>query len=86
MRSSAADPFWRGRMLRVYLTSAVWNMGHRRLFGAASRLWHSVVMLLRVGTAVFARDFWRAVSQPYASWTFERGLQESRRASELDLG
>jgi glycosyltransferase involved in cell wall biosynthesis len=79
MRSSAVGSFWRGRMLRVYLTSAVWNLGQRRFFGAASRIWSSIVTLLNAGTAVLTKDFWGAVSKPYASLTFEHGIQESRR-------
>lgn len=79
MRSSAVNSFWRGRMLRIYLTSAVWNLGHRRSFGAASRLWTSMITILTAGTAVLTKDFWGAVSTPYASLTFEHGIQESRR-------
>jgi glycosyltransferase involved in cell wall biosynthesis len=80
LRSSAVNSFWRGRMLRVYLTAAVWNLGHRRFFGAASRIWSSIVTVLHTGKGLLTRDFWRAVSKPYASLTFERGLQERRRA------
>lgn len=79
LRSSAVNSFWRGRMLRVYLTSAVWNLGHRQFFGAASRIWSSIVTILQAGKGLLTRDFWSAVSKPYASLTFERGLQESRR-------
>jgi glycosyltransferase involved in cell wall biosynthesis len=79
MSVSAVNPFWRGRMLRVYLTSAVWNFGHRRFFGAASRIWSSIITLLNAGTAMLTKDFWRAVSKPYASLTFEQGIQESRK-------
>lgn len=81
MRSSAINAFWRGRMLRVYLTSAVWNLGHRRFFSAVSRLWYSIVTLLHAGTGVLNREFWRAVLKPYASLTFEHGIQESRRVA-----
>jgi glycosyltransferase involved in cell wall biosynthesis len=79
MRSSAVNSFWRGRMLRVYLTSAVWNLGHRRFFSVASRIWSATVTILQSGTGMLSKDFWWAVSKPYASLTFERGIQESRR-------
>ena len=79
MRSSAVNSFWRGRMLRVYLTSVVWNLAHKRFFSAASRIWSSTFALLHAGTGVLTKDFWQAVSRPYASLTFERGIQESRR-------
>jgi glycosyltransferase involved in cell wall biosynthesis len=80
MQSSAVDVFWQGRMLRVYLTSLMWNFQHRRLFTAASRGVFSFVSLFHTGTRVFSRDFWRVVFQPYASTTFERGFQDARRA------
>ena len=76
MSISAASPFWRGRMLRVYLTSAIWNLAHRRLFTAASRIVSSIVSLVSAGTGVLTKDFWRAVSKPYASITFENGIRE----------
>jgi glycosyltransferase involved in cell wall biosynthesis len=79
MRTSATNSFWCGRMLRVYLTSAVWNLAQRRFFSAASRMWISIFALLHAGTGVLTKDFWQAVSKPYASLTFEQGIQESRR-------
>jgi len=81
MRASAVNPFWRGRMMRVYLTSAVWNLGHQRLFIAASRIGSAMVTILQSGTGIFSKDFWRAASRPYASLTFERGTQERRRTT-----
>jgi hypothetical protein len=79
MRSSAVNSFWCGRMLRIYLTSVVWNLAHRRLFSATSRFWSSIFTVLHSGTGVLTKEFWRAVSKPYASLTFERGIQASRR-------
>lgn len=81
MHSSAVNSFWRGRMLRVYLTSVVWNLTHKRFFSAASRIWSSMFALLHAGTGVLTKDFWRALSRPYASLTFARGIQESRRTT-----
>jgi glycosyltransferase involved in cell wall biosynthesis len=80
MRSSSISPFWRGRMLRVYLTSMVWNMQHRRLFTAASRIFISLSSIITAGRDIFSKNFWQAVSQPYASITFEKGTQDARSA------
>lgn len=80
MRLSAGDSFWRGRMLRVYLTSAVWNLSHRRFFTTANRLILSIYSILNAGTAVFSKDFWRAVLKPYASLTFAKGIKEAQKA------
>jgi len=80
MRLSAGDSFWRGRMLRVYLTSAVWNLGHHRFFTTANRLFFSISSILNAGTAVFSKDFWHAVLKPYASLTFAEGIREAQKA------
>jgi hypothetical protein len=79
LRASADNSFWRGRMLRVYLTSVVWNLQHRRLFTAASRIGSAAVSGIHAGAAMFTKDFWWAVSRPYASITFQNGVQESGR-------
>jgi hypothetical protein len=78
MRSSAVDPSWRGRILRIYLTSIVWNLQHRRLFTAASRAFFSLASLLTSGKDIFTQKFWWSVSRPYASITFDRGFQDAR--------
>jgi glycosyltransferase involved in cell wall biosynthesis len=81
MRVSADGPFWKGRVLRIYLTSIVWNLQQRRLLTAASRAAASLVSMAVAGRDIFSGKFWQAVSQPYASITFERGIQDARGAS-----
>lgn len=83
MRSSAVTPFWRGRMTRAYLTSALWNIQRRRFFTAFDRLFYSVASVLSSGNGSFSKDFWRAVSQAYSSETFEAGIQEAQRRNDL---
>jgi glycosyltransferase involved in cell wall biosynthesis len=80
MRLSAINPFWHGRISRVYLTSTVWNLGHRRLFTAASRIVLSVASILTARTDLFAKDFWNAIRKPYASITFDKGIREVQQA------
>ena len=79
MDASAVSPFWRGRKLRIYLTSAIWNLQHRRYVTAVSRLFFSLVSVLIAGTEIFSKDFWMAARKPYASLTFEKGFQEAQR-------
>lgn len=78
MKSSASNPFWKGRLLRVYLTSVIWNLGHRQFFTALSRMSYSVAGLLNAGTSLFAKDFWRAIRYRYESVTFEKGRKAVR--------
>jgi glycosyltransferase involved in cell wall biosynthesis len=78
MRSSAVDTHWQGRMLRVYLTSIIWNLRHRRPLTAASRLIFSLSSMVSSGSGIFSKGFWHAVLTPYASITFENGFREAQ--------
>jgi glycosyltransferase involved in cell wall biosynthesis len=79
MQRSAISPFWHGRLLRIYLTSMMWNLQRRRLFTAASRLFASVQSVAAAGIDFLRPDYWQAVSKPYASVTFEAGFQAVKR-------
>lgn len=79
MSSSAHNPSWRGRISRVYLTSAVWNLQHLRFLTATSRIFLSIASILTKGTDIFANSFWQAVLKPYSSTTFEMGIQEAQK-------
>jgi glycosyltransferase involved in cell wall biosynthesis len=78
MRSSAASPFWYGRMARIYLTSTVWNIKHRRVFTAFSRFAAALASIALGKMGLFTKSFWQAVKKPYASITFEKGIEEAR--------
>ena len=77
MRSSASAPYWQGRLLRVYLTSVVWNLQRRRLFTAASRAFFALRSAFATTRSLFSPAYWRAISRPYASFTFRKGFQEA---------
>ena len=85
MVQSAVNSFWHGRISRVYLTSAMWNLQHWRPFTALGRMLFFTVATLHGGTSLFTKDFWQAVMSPYSSITFERGRQEAKRKKTLDL-
>jgi glycosyltransferase involved in cell wall biosynthesis len=74
MKASAHNSYWQGRILRVYLTSLIWNVQRKRLFTAASRGIYSLLGILSSGLGLFSIEFWRAVMLPYASETFQRGI------------
>ena len=75
MRASATQDFWVGRMARLFLTSMVWNLQHRKLFTAGSRAVYGLASLSLGTPYFFSGEFWRAVRKPYASKSFERGFQ-----------
>jgi glycosyltransferase involved in cell wall biosynthesis len=78
MNASAINPFWRERMVRVYLTSAVWNVQRRRLFTFAGRVFLSLASLMIAGFGIFSKEFWYAIAKPYSSGTFEAGIREAK--------
>ncbi len=76
---SANTAYWYGRIVRVYLTSAVWNFSHGRLFTAISRIFHGLrAIFASLFSSLFQRDFWTAITGPYESETFARGLSERK--------
>lgn len=77
MRDSAHNNYWRGRVVRAYVTSVAWNLQHRKLFTAASRATFGLKSLVLSGRHLFSADFWRAVTKPHKSFSFSRGPQEA---------
>jgi len=77
MRASASSSYWHGRIVRAYLTSTVWNLRRRRLAASCSRLTAALVALLLAGSHILSPDFWYAVTHPYRSESFLRGLRQA---------
>ena len=80
MRSSAENSFWRGRIVRVYLTSSIWNITRMKFLTAVSRILYGLLAFLIFTPFQFSRYFWQAVSKPYESETFARGVLEQTKA------
>src|SRR5579859_3046589 len=76
LRSSAMEDQWFGRIVRVYLTSVVWNLQHRRLFTACSRAAFGLASLALAGPHAVSGNFLRSVLNSYESDTFSRGLRQ----------
>jgi glycosyltransferase involved in cell wall biosynthesis len=65
---------WKGRIVRIYLTSMMWNLQRRNFWSALCRAAHALVSIAAAGPSLFANPFWRAIGRPYASHTFARGM------------
>lgn len=78
MRASATQGFWVGRMARLFLTSMVWNLQHRKLFTAGSRAVYGLASLALGVPYYFSGEFWQAVRKPYASKSFAKGFQDAK--------
>lgn len=73
LRDSSSSAYWRGRVVRAYLTSFFWNLQHKRGFAASSRAFHALAGVLLSGFNVFTPDFWKAITQPYISKSYTQG-------------
>lgn len=58
LRSSVNSSYWAGRVLRVYLSTLMWNLEKKRFFTAASRLLYSSVFLALSIKSLFSREYW----------------------------
>jgi glycosyltransferase involved in cell wall biosynthesis len=74
LQGSAATHYWRGRIVRLYLTSMVWNLQHRNLFTALSRFGFGIKALLAAPSSIASFEFWRAITRPYDSFTFQKSF------------
>ena len=77
MRDGADASFWLGKLLRIYVTSALWNFQRKRIFTAGNRLIYGLAVILLAHFRIFTKDFWVAFIKPYQSPAFERGLRNS---------
>lgn len=82
LRASACDSYWQGRLVRIYLTSVIWNLQYRKGFAAASRGVSGAVGFLLAGPHIFGAAFWRGLKSPYISWTFLRGFDAASQKLE----
>jgi glycosyltransferase involved in cell wall biosynthesis len=77
MRDSARTDYLRGRVVRVYMTSLVWNIRHRYIMTAISRGFYGFAAFLWGMRSFFARDFWLAILRGYENRTVLRGFEEA---------
>lgn len=79
MKEGASSIFWLGKLLRIYVTSVIWNILRKRISVAGSRLVYGLYIILLCNIRMFSKDFWIAFTKPYESPTFERGIKNSGR-------
>jgi len=74
LRDSADTSYWRGRIMRVYIATALWNWRQRRFFTFLSRtLWGSL-WFFSSGRSLFTIDFWSGLKDTRPPCTVDRVL------------
>ena len=76
LTSTYNSSYWHGRILRAYLTSAVWNLQHRRPLTTASRLLYAILAFMRSFRHLFSFPFWQAITHRHQGRAFLRGFQD----------
>ena len=75
---SADSAYWYGRMLRVYLSTVVWNMGQVRHLRAIGRLLYAGAAVLVAGRHVWTRDYWQGVRADHPPGTLHQFMASPR--------
>jgi len=81
LRPAVSNAYWSGRLVRLYLTSALWNLRRLRLLAAASRASYALRGTLLGGMHLLSAGFWRSLASTYASPAFARGFAAGRDAT-----
>jgi glycosyltransferase involved in cell wall biosynthesis len=87
-RSSANSSYWSGRILRVYLSTLVWNLKKKRFFTALSRLLYTFAYLALSINNLFSREYWaglRADHVPESLHFVMKNYDRKTHFQELDL-
>jgi glycosyltransferase involved in cell wall biosynthesis len=61
MWASAKGSYWRGRLIRAYLTCIYWNLFHGKILNAVGRAMGALAGLLLSCADIISVDFWRAL-------------------------
>jgi glycosyltransferase involved in cell wall biosynthesis len=87
-RSSADLSYWSGRVLRVYLSTLVWNLKKKRFFTALSRLLYSFAFFALSMKYFFSPGYWAGLRADHAPETLHfvmKDYNHKNRHKELDL-
>jgi glycosyltransferase involved in cell wall biosynthesis len=88
LRSSVDSSYWSGRVLRVYLSTLVWNLRKKRFFTALSRLVYSSAFLALSIKYLFSHEYWAGLRADHVPETLHfvmREYERQTRYAEIDL-
>jgi len=86
--SSVDSSYWAGRILRVYLSTVVWNLRKKRFFTALSRLLYSTVFLGLSIKDIFSHGYWAGLRADHVPETLHFVMKDYDRktqSAKLDL-
>lgn len=78
VNASASSPYWRGKNLKSYMASTLWNYKHRRFAILMSRLSFSTLSLMVTVPSLFTREFWTALRNDHVPASLAGALLQNR--------
>ena len=78
-RSSVDSSYWSGRVLRVYLSTLIWNLKKKRFFTLLSRLLHSFAFFAFSIKDIFSREYWAGLRADHAPQTLHFVMKDYDR-------
>jgi glycosyltransferase involved in cell wall biosynthesis len=85
---STDSSYWAGRVLRVYLSTLVWNLKKKRFFNALSRLLYSFAFFALSVKYMFSLEYWTGLRADHVPETLHfvmKDYDRKNRHKELDL-
>lgn len=86
LRFSANSSYWSGRVLRVYLSTLVWNLRRKRFFTFLSRLLYSFVFAALSIRYIFSREYWAGLTADHVPETLHfvmKKYEATERAKKI---
>lgn len=81
---SSDSYYWDGRILRVYLTSAIWNALNRKPSIAFERLLGAAQTLVETWPSAMHSKFWHSAASSYEGEAFRNGFAEVSRSGSKE--
>jgi glycosyltransferase involved in cell wall biosynthesis len=83
LRSSVDSNYWSGRVLRVYLSTLVWNLKKKRFFTTLSRLLYSSAFLGLSIPHLFSHAYWAGLRADHVPESLHFVMQNKNRKSHV---
>ena len=77
--ASTESSYWYGRICRVYLSTVTWNLRHKRLFTAFSRLMFALAVAFQSARHVLTGEFWQGLKADHVPGTLHFVMQAYER-------
>jgi len=82
LKTSAGSSYWHGRVLRVYLSTIIWNFKQKRLFTSLSRILFSLLCLILSFRYLLSGEYWSGVRADHVPDTLHFVMKDVKKVKE----